>query len=495
MLPLLQLKLYATYQSATPIQGDAYSARAASINTIEYYHTPNGVHYIALLIAFAVIFPLVTSLHIFVIIRGNRTKIKKHIKKRAQKSSKHPIIAASVMLSLTFTTLVCTADVFAIRAAFANNGQAKLLGNDLTALVFLTIIHSVFDFAVFVVLIVNLLMACLFLYVRDVRHNDSHIWHNCYDLCTILFCWGRHKDDETATNETTTAETVTNKTGYKLFSVLYMVMLIPFVCLASHFHYIVIAWVIDPYFAGAIFIMYGVAFFTYLFTFRNFYICLKELFQSPKEEVAEQSEGASEKAEDPVQYPPASGYYDQTYQSPLVINPAFGLEPHCDISVEELAEHNAPDRTSSPSRRGIIRGSVDDKTLIQVVIESDVEPKHFKCSVQQKPMKHKKKESETEKELRFHIEYVFLGYVFGLFMLVGYQAMLSCLLFFLPQNRAIEHAPSRIFSLYQGFAIVIAAFIAYKVFLKRSPHYDQLGLFTDSGGGELASGDMPLLSV
>jgi len=61
------------------------------------------------------------------------------------------------------------------------------------------------------------------------------------------------------------------ETSKRIKKLLCTVMFAPILCIANHFHYIILAFISDPYHAGSITIAYGLSFFLHYFVFRQFY--------------------------------------------------------------------------------------------------------------------------------------------------------------------------------------------------------------------------------
>lgn len=233
---LLQLKLYANWQNANPRADDTYHANAASLNTLRggsypdrYYHT----NIPALLYCFQLLFPffITTLILIYILIPlicG--CSFKEYAEKHTKKVNSWATLFAYTLLCVAFTLYVFALDVSALVARGRDVNTTEYFTEEYDASLF----HypgTVFAFDLLGILIVIILAICTLLR-KERMELDKH--------ATLFLC-------------------------------LIPVGIAPLLCLASHTHYILIAWLTDPIYASSIGISYAIAIFVYLFLLKEIY--------------------------------------------------------------------------------------------------------------------------------------------------------------------------------------------------------------------------------
>lgn len=184
----------------------------------------------------------------------------------------------------------------------------------------------------------------------------------------------------------------------------------PVVCLANHIHYIMIAFISDPFHAGSIAIVYTIAFFLYFFMFRQFYN--RVVLHSNKR--------------------------------PKIV-PRMQVCPQC--SAREKLWHPIHKITSTTS-------------TVPLTPNENVKIEDLKCDCFI---------PGPDCHTPFNMQVLIFGVVtVGPFVTL-YLAVMIILFFSLPITKSIEDAPSRIYTIYQGTGLIIVALLTYNIVLHPSP--------------------------
>ena len=190
----------------------------------------------------------------------------------------------------------------------------------------------------------------------------------------------------------------------------------PVLCFANHLHYIIIAFISDPYHAGSIAIVYCISFFLYFFMFRQFYN--RMVLHSNKR--------------------------------PKIV-PRMRVCPQC--SAREKLWHPMHKIASSMSTAPLTNNVEPQEHMIssrsQVKCDCFIPGPH--C----------------------HTPFNTQMLVFGLCtvgpLVAIYEAFMIVLFFSLPITKSLEDAPSRIYTVYQGTGLIIVTLLTYNILLHPSP--------------------------
>lgn len=236
---LLQLKLYANWQNANPCADDTYHANAASLSTLRGGSYPDPYDHTnipALLYCFQLLFPFFTTTLILIyilipLICGCSFKsLKEYAQKHNKEVNSWAIVFAYSLLCVAFTVYVFALDVSALVARGRGVNTTEYFTEEYDA----SLYHypgTIFVFDLLGALIVIILAICTCLL-------DKNIGVEKYE--TLFLC-------------------------------LIPAGIAPLLCLASHTHYILIAWLTDPIYASSIGISYAITIFVYLFLLKETY--------------------------------------------------------------------------------------------------------------------------------------------------------------------------------------------------------------------------------
>lgn len=235
---ILQLKLYAQSTTIslpyTPARiTDGYIAVAASREEIiaDAIHTDFVKAWLHIAV---IVFPIITGVLLYIcdpvhLLLGDR------MWQTLEDEHNHPTIAALIQISVEVTIYVFILDwfgfVYTIRGNFISTG------------------NSAFYLSVITGMIVDV---SAFIWVMFVMATSCH-----WDCKNMWYRWR---------NQSCPLET-----SKRIKKLLCTVMFAPILCIANHFHYIILAFISDPYHAGSITIVYGLSFFLHYFIFRQFY--------------------------------------------------------------------------------------------------------------------------------------------------------------------------------------------------------------------------------
>ena len=235
----LQLKLYAQATTfshpATPARiTDGYIAVAASRKEILADSVQTDFVKAWLHIA-VIIFPIITGILLYVcdpihLLLGDR------MWQTLEDEHNHPTVASLIQISVEVTIYVFVLDwigfVYTIRGNFIGAG------------------NSAFYLSVITGMIVDV---AAFIWVMFVLATSCH-----WDCKNMWYRWKK--------------QSCPLESSKRIKKLLCTVMVAPILCIANHCHYIILAFISDPYHAGSITIAYGISFFLHYFIFRQFYV-------------------------------------------------------------------------------------------------------------------------------------------------------------------------------------------------------------------------------
>lgn len=201
----------------------------------------------------------------------------------------------------------------------------------------------------------------------------------------------------------------------KLFST---ITIAPILCISNHIHYIVIAFMADPFHAGSTAIVYIISFFLYFFVFRQFYN--RVVLHSNKR--------------------------------PKIVS-RMELCPKC-LAKEKT--WNPLSRSREPNQpNGYSTIEESSKLNVESIDNGDIKCNCFIPG----PNCH----------APFNTQVVLLGIVvIGPFLLI-YQAIAIILFYSLPILKSREDAPSNIYTIYQGTGLIIVSLLTYNIVLNPTP--------------------------
>ena len=235
---MLQLKLYTQSSSTGPLAGtqaisDDYIA--VGVSWVEVKEDTLQSDFVKVWLHLTVaIFPIVTMILLYLcdpiqVLLGDKTWTK------LDDEHSHGTVAALIQIAVIFTVYVFVLDI----AGVYYTVTSEYISYDANAAFYLsTVTGLVVDLVAFVWVMVVLATSCHF--------DCKNFWHRI-----------RNK------KECNSSERVK-----KLMST---VTIAPILSFANHVHYIIIAFISDPFHAGSISIMYSVAFILFFFLFRQFY--------------------------------------------------------------------------------------------------------------------------------------------------------------------------------------------------------------------------------
>ena len=183
-----------------------------------------------------VLFPLLTWLMLYLCDPVNLLLGDKTWQKLDDRRS-HPVIAALIQISALFTFFVFILDW----VAFSQTLKGEFLAYDRNAAFYLsTATGLLVDFGAFGWVVYVLISIC---------HWDlKHFWQYWKGQSTVRKECPEH-----------------------VKKLMYTIMVAPILCIGNHLHYIILAFISDPFHAGFIVIGYAVTFFLFYFVFRQVY--------------------------------------------------------------------------------------------------------------------------------------------------------------------------------------------------------------------------------
>ena len=235
----MQLNLYAQSSTTSPEAStatisDSYVAVATSIASVKDDDLQNNfvkfwLHF------FLIAFPLATIVLLYLcdpiqLLLGDKTW------QKLEDEHSHSVIAALIQVSVLFTAYVFVLDWLGFAATITGQYLTKF-----NAVYYLTTTTGLLvDFAAFSWVMYVLATCC---------HWDCKtFWHK----------WKNQQECNQGKSEI-------------IKRLMSTILIAPMLCIANHIHYIVLAFVSDPYHAGSIAIVYFLTFILHYFIFRQFY--------------------------------------------------------------------------------------------------------------------------------------------------------------------------------------------------------------------------------
>lgn len=184
---------------------------------------------------FLVLFPIGSALMLYIcdpvrLLLGDKTW------QKLEEEANHPTIAALIQISVLFTVFVFFVDVMGFVATI----QSDFLAYNK---------NSAFYVSVFTGLIVDV---AAFIWVMVVMAKSCH-----WDCKNMWYKWRK--------------QTCRAGSSEQIKKLMCTIMFAPALCLANHLHYIMLAWITDPYHAGSVGILYFITFILYYVIFKQFY--------------------------------------------------------------------------------------------------------------------------------------------------------------------------------------------------------------------------------
>lgn len=286
----------------------------------------------------------------------------------------HGTLAAMIQISVVFTTLVFVLDLFGVYYT----STSDYLAYDSHAVFYVsTVTGLIVDVAAFVWVVFVIVSTCQC---------------NCRRLIRSM----RNQD----------AELNNSARVKKLFST---VTIAPILCLSNHFHYIVIAFMADPFHAGSTLIVYILSFFLFFFIFKQFYNRVV-LHSNKRPKIISRMELCPKCSVREKLWNPLSSRYQINEEADEGAGPINETENRCNCFIPGPNCH-AP----------------------------------------------------------FNIQVVVLGILTVAPILVLYESIIIILFVTLPISKSIEDAPSRIYVTYQGTGLLIVALLTYNIVLNPTP--------------------------
>ena len=203
----------------------------------------------------------------------------------------------------------------------------------------------------------------------------------------------------------------------KLFST---ITIAPVLCITNHFHYIVIAFMADPFHAGSTAIIYILSFFLYFFIFRQFYNRIV-LHSNKRPKIVSRMELCSKCLAKEKNWNPLSRESSR----------ASGYLTMEEISSRNFENHDGSESESSTKCNCFIPGP--------------------NCHAP------------------FNTQVVILGILIIGPFLIFYQVVTVALFFNLPLVKSREDSPSNIYTIYQGTGLIIVSLLTYNILLNPTP--------------------------
>ena len=323
-----------------------------------------------------VLFPLLTWLMLYLcdpvnLLLGDKTW------QKLDDEHSHPIIAALIQVSALFTIFVFVMDWI----AFAQTIMGNFLAYDKNAAFYLsTVTGLLIDFGAFGWVMYVLINIC---------HWDCHeFWY---------FWKGVNKQKRECPEHIK-----------KLMST---IMVAPVLCLSNHLHYIILAFISDPFHAGFVAIGYAITFFLFYFVFRQFYsrVVLR------------------------------SNHRQAIWEK------------------EKLAVNVATSQIDLRYKLALVAKEKGDEEAYQMFTESGMEPKPLKIKPRRRILR-----------VPFNTQVVVLGLILIGPVMVFYEFMMITLFLSLPISKSLEAVPASLYSIY-GTGIIIVALLTYNIVLNPSP--------------------------
>ena len=183
-----------------------------------------------------VLFPIFTGILIYIcdpvhLLLGDKTW------QKLEDEHNHPTVAALIQISVEATVFVFIVDVF----GFVNTlGSSTIIGSGNSSFYLSLVTGVIIDVAMFLWVMFVLAVSC---------HWDcKNLWYRWRNL------------------------SCPRESSKRIKKLMCSIMIAPVICITNHCHYIILAFISDPFHAGSIGIAYGLSFFLHYFIFRQFYV-------------------------------------------------------------------------------------------------------------------------------------------------------------------------------------------------------------------------------
>ncbi len=291
----------------------------------------------------------------------------------------HGTIAAMIQISVIFTTFVFVLDIFGVYFTVTSDFVAY---DSHAAFYLSSITGMLIDVGAFVWVVIVLSWSCQ--------------WD-----CRKFYRWLKERDNQCSKS----------KRIKKLFST---VTVAPILCLTNHLHYIIIAFMSDPFHAGSTAIVYVLSFFLFFFVFRQFY----------------------------------NRVVLHSNRRPKIVT-RMELCPKC--AAREKKWSILSNKADSH------RETFKSKEEFKMAAEAESGEK-CNCFI-----------PGPDCHAPFNTEVVVLGIAVIGPLLMIYEAIILILFTNLPITKSLEDAPSRVYTIYQGTGLIIVALLTYNIVLNPTP--------------------------
>jgi hypothetical protein len=376
----LQLALYAQSATTSPSAGtksisEDYIAFSANWEEIQKDSLISDFTKVWLHLVL-VLFPLLTWLMLYLcdpvnLLLGDKTW------QKLDDEHSHPVIAALIQISALFTFFIFVLDW----VAFAQTLRGEFLAYDRNAAFYLSAATGLLvDCGAFGWVVYVLISICHW----DLKHF-----------------WQYWKGETTARKEC----------PEHIKKLMYTIMVAPILCVANHLHYIILAFISDPFHAGFIVIGYLITFFLFYFIFRQVYG--RVVLRSNRLQAAWEKEK-------------------------IVVNVATSQ-----IDIRYRLAQVAKEK--------------GDEEAYQMFTESGMEPKPVKVKPRRRVLR-----------VPFNTQVVVFGLILIGPVLVLYEFIFITIFVSLPISKSLEAVPASLYSIY-GTGIIIVALLTYNIVLNPSP--------------------------
>ena len=192
---------------------------------------------------------------------------------------------------------------------------------------------------------------------------------------------------------------------------MYTIMVAPILCIGNHLHYIILAFISDPFHAGFIVIGYAITFFLFYFVFRQVYG--RVVLRSNRRQEAWEK--------------------------------------------EKIAVNVATSQIDIRYRLAQVAKEKGDEEAYQMFTESGMEPQPLKVKPRRRVLR-----------VPFNTQVVVFGLILIGPILVLYEFIFINIFLSLPISKSLEAVPASLYSIY-GTGIIIVALLTYNIVLNPSP--------------------------
>ena len=452
-----QLKLIAS-QKFYPEIRDNYQAKAANVNTVsKSFYNSNDQDIIGFIHAVQVLFPLTSCVAFIVCFVFYWVNIRRSRQFKAPRDTDWSTVAAYYGISLYFTFFTLGLDSAALHHRV--NGVEFISNNEV--LKNLVITPFVLDIVAVVFILALVVASCVILYYSNTK------WQ---------------------------------------FVCLSLAGLAPFLCVASHAHFILIAWITDPTYASGIGVFYGILFFVYFLTFKfvyhhcvNLFVFITSCLYHEQIELYGKLQSSNVRGHlRTLQRTPRQFKIDgelETVQEdpPTNSGTLSGNNEISDVKVMSGAltikglKLNLKDVRFTgmlgTCDRTHIKGTLDCEGndlsgTLQLMPRIDSDRHCRNCHGNSNCLKfwcctgdthgarfcHGTTHNDEEPGLSF-VALLTTIILIGIF-LTGYVVMVACFFIFIPITKSIEDTPTQVYAIYQSIIVVLTALLAYVVVVK-----------------------------